>query len=71
MATKRLIRRKTVEDKTGLSRSGIYDLVKAGRFPQPVPIGAKAVAWIEAEVDAWINERIAARDTAAPEVQAA
>ena len=30
-----------------------------GCFPQPVPLGARAVGWIESEVDNWIRERIA------------
>ena len=36
-----------------------------GRFPQPVSLGARAVGWIEAEVDEWMRERIeASRDGA-------
>jgi prophage regulatory protein len=38
---------------TGMSRSTIYDWVKAGTFPKPLQIGARAVAWDEAEVVAW------------------
>ncbi len=30
-----------------------------GRFPRPVSLGARAVGWIEAEVDEWMRERIA------------
>ena len=36
-----------------LSRSTIW-----ARFPRPVSLGARAVGWIEAEVDEWIRERI-------------
>jgi hypothetical protein len=32
-----------------------------------VPIGERAVAWVEEEVDAWIAARIAARDARPPE----
>lgn len=38
---------------TGMSRTTIYDWVKAGTFPKPLQIGARAVAWDEAEVAAW------------------
>lgn len=55
----RLIRRPQVETKTGLTRSGIYDLVKRQLFPAPVSLGGRSVAWIESEVDAWIAARIA------------
>ena len=59
--TERLIRRPEVEKKTGLTCSRIYEGVKNETFPKPVPIGKYAVAWIEFEVDAWVNERIEAR----------
>ena len=47
-----------VKSKTGLCRSGIYDLVAKGKFPRPISLGARAVAWIDDEVDAWIEDRI-------------
>ena len=31
-----------------------------GSFPKPVRLGARAIGWIESEVDAWIREQIAA-----------
>ncbi|MEN8260866.1 MAG: AlpA family transcriptional regulator [Pseudomonadota bacterium] len=47
------LRRRQVEARTGLSRSTIYERIKAGTFPSPVSLGAKAVGWIESEIDAW------------------
>ena len=44
--------------RTGLSRSTIYVRLDQGCFPRPVSLGARAVGWIEAEVDEWIRERI-------------
>ena len=44
--------------RTGLSRSTVYVRLDQGRFPRPVSLGARAVGWIEAEVDEWIRERI-------------
>lgn len=59
-----LIRRKQVEARTGLSRSTIYELIQSGRFPRPVPLVGRTVAWTESSVDKWIAERIAASNAA-------
>lgn len=53
-----------VQADTGLSRSGIYRLVKLGEFPAPVKLSESAIAWPGNEIDAWITARIAARDAA-------
>ena len=50
-------RRPAVQKRTGLCRSGIYKLMAAGDFPLPVQLSAKAVGWIESDVDAWIASR--------------
>ncbi|MHA3098801.1 helix-turn-helix transcriptional regulator [Acinetobacter brisouii] len=55
----RLIRRKEVQAKTGLGASSIYALMKTGEFPQCLNLSERRVAWIEAEVDQWIAQRIA------------
>jgi prophage regulatory protein len=47
--------------RTGRSRSRIYEDLKAGTFPKPVKIGARAIAWSTAEVDQWIAARMADR----------
>jgi len=54
-----LIKRKDVERRTALSRSRIYALMSEKAFPAPVRLGAMSVAWIEAEVENWIAERVA------------
>lgn len=56
---RRFIKRQAVEDITGLSCSEIYRRVAAGTFPAQVPLGPKSVVWIEAEVLAWCEARIA------------
>jgi prophage regulatory protein len=59
----RFLRRPDVEKATGLTRSSIYELMAAGKFPKPVPLtGGQAVAWIESEIIAWQKHRIAARE---------
>ena len=55
----RILRLPEVQARTGLSRSTIYLRLEQGRFPRPVALGARAVGWIESEIDAWIRERIA------------
>ena len=39
--------------------------VKAGEFPAPISLSDRRIAWIEAEIDAWIAERAALRETKA------
>lgn len=58
----RLLRMTAVCERVGLSPSQVYVLIAQGRFPKPVPLSANRVGWVEAEVVAWIAERIAARD---------
>jgi prophage regulatory protein len=58
----RFIRRKIVEQKTGLGRAQIYEKMAEGTFPKLVRIGGRAVAWIEAEIDQWRKARVAERD---------
>ncbi|MBS1212043.1 MAG: transcriptional regulator, partial [Proteobacteria bacterium] len=62
-----IIRRKQVEARTGLSRSSIYAKLRHNpkrpgdydpSFPRPVSVGAKAVGWIEAEIDAWLTAQV-------------
>jgi prophage regulatory protein len=54
----RFIRRNQVQQITGLSRSSIYAMVADGTFPKQIKIGRRAVAWLEAEIDDWMHERI-------------
>lgn len=55
---KRLIRRPIVENQTGLKRSQIYQLMAEGKFPRPVKLGRRAVAWDQDLIQIWIEERI-------------
>lgn len=59
----RLMRLKEVMYCSGLARSTVYKYVAAGTFPKPVPLGGRAVAWIQAEIDAWMDEKVSARKT--------
>ncbi len=58
----RLIRMAEVCQRVTLSQSTIYKLLRADppEFPLPRRIGGQAVAWIESEIDAWIETRATA-----------
>jgi prophage regulatory protein len=60
----RLIRIKQIQHKTSLSRSHLYHLASVGKFPQSVSLvpGGSSRAWVQEEVDAWIEQRIAERN---------
>ena len=51
--------------RTGLSKSQIHRLVGEMGFPQPVRLSKRAVAWVAGDVEAWLQERIAATRQAA------
>lgn len=63
-----ILRRRQVEARTGLSRATIYAKLTANpkrpaeydpSFPRPISLGAKAVGWIESEVEDWLKGQIA------------
>ncbi|ASK76088.1 TPA: AlpA family transcriptional regulator [Klebsiella pneumoniae] len=54
-----LIRLAEAQRRTGYSKAWLYRLIGQKRFPQPVKIGSRSIAFIESEVDEWINQRIA------------
>ncbi|WP_417591388.1 helix-turn-helix transcriptional regulator [Owenweeksia hongkongensis] len=54
----KILRLQSVIEKTGLSRSCIYDYIQKGRFPKPISIGFRSVGWVENEIDDWIIQRI-------------
>nr|WP_263458434.1 AlpA family transcriptional regulator [Brenneria tiliae] len=56
-----LLRLKQVEEKTGLKRSQIYLYMKSGDFPRSIKIGPASVAWLESEIDEWINLKLTNR----------
>jgi prophage regulatory protein len=50
----RIVRLRTVIDRTGLSRSTIYRKVAEGTFPPQHKLGSHAAGWSEAEIDRWV-----------------
>ena len=57
----RFLRLNEVRALTALSRSSIYAYMNAGTFPTCINIGARSIAWLEADVQAWMDGRIEAR----------
>ncbi|MGJ3232220.1 MAG: helix-turn-helix transcriptional regulator [Oceanicaulis sp.] len=54
-ATDQLLKIAEVVKLTSLSRSTIYALIDARKFPKPRRVGARRVAWLRSEVDRWIG----------------
>ena len=68
----RFIRLNEVMGRTGYGRTSIYRKMEDGSFPKSVKLGnpledpnafdCRAVAWIEDEVDEWVDSRIEERN---------
>jgi prophage regulatory protein len=56
-AALRILRLPTVMRVTGLGRSTIYRMIAGDKFPRPVRIGERAVAWRESDVADWSESR--------------
>ena len=60
-----ILRRRDVENLVGLRRSAIYLMIQRGEFPKPIKLGngpTGAVGWVKSEIEAWLSDRITARD---------
>ena len=53
----RMYRTSDLPGLTALSVRRIYELKAAGLFPEPIRISARRVAWREADIAAWLDER--------------
>lgn len=58
MLRKKIWRLPEVLNQTGLSRSTIYYLISQGAFPPQVKLGPRAVCWVAADVQDWIDGKI-------------
>jgi len=54
----KFLRLAEVRNRVPYSRSTIYQLITQGRFPKPINLGARAVAWLESDIDEWIAARV-------------
>ncbi len=61
--TMRFLRIQDVMSLTGLGRSTIYKfMADETDFPKSVPLGGRAVAWVESEIEEWMESRLSMRD---------
>lgn len=56
-----LLRLPAVRARTALSRAQIYKLIRRGKIPAQVKLGPGVAAWVEAEIEKWIADRISER----------
>lgn len=53
----RALRLPRVIDKTGLSRTQIYRLIKAGAFPAQIKLSMAISVWDESAIDSWLDAK--------------
>lgn len=61
-ATDRIIRLRTVLDRTGLSRSTVYRKIAEGTFPSQVRISVHGAGWRESAINRWIADPVGYRE---------
>ena len=57
-----MLKLKEVQKLTGLSRSSIYAYIDKGLFPAQIKLGERSVAWLDSEIESWVDSKINARD---------
>ncbi|NRA53743.1 MAG: AlpA family transcriptional regulator [Gammaproteobacteria bacterium] len=62
--SKKFIRLPEVKSKTGLSRSSIYLRMSNDEFPQSISLGSRAIGWLDADIEQWLDECISASKAA-------
>jgi len=58
----KLIRLPEVINRTGLSRSSIYQLMRTGDFPENIKLSQRSVAWESRAIDEWIHLKISGKN---------
>ena len=53
----RLLTLTQVQERIPKSRTTLYRWSKQGIFPKPVPVGVSGIAWVESEIDQYIEEQ--------------
>jgi prophage regulatory protein len=54
---KRLVRMPEVCKRIGVSRSSLYKMINLKSFPPPKRLGGRSVAWLESDIETWIDSR--------------
>ncbi len=58
----RLLRWPELKERIPISHSRVYHMMNEGTFPRTISLGERSVAWLESEIDEWLQERIERRD---------
>lgn len=60
MYQERILRKKEVLQRIGISNASLYRLIAKGEFPRQryLSSGGRAVGWLESEIDEWVNSRV-------------
>lgn len=61
-ANERFIRLDELISKTGLGRSTIYRMMDNGEFPKPISLTSNKVAWLQSEVNNWMQSKVEQRN---------
>lgn len=61
MPNLKIVRLRQATEKTGLSRSTIYDLISKGKFPKQIKLSPRTMGFLESELDQWVADRAANR----------
>jgi prophage regulatory protein len=56
-----IVRGRDIALVTGLDRSTVWRLRRAGLFPAPLRLGVQAIGWRRADIEAWLMSRERAR----------
>lgn len=57
----KLLKLSQVIEQIGISRSHIYEKIRANKFPKGIKVGIRATRWSDVEVQNWCDEQVAAR----------
>ena len=55
----RILRWPEVQERAGICRSHAHKLAAQGDFPKPIKLGVRSSGWVESEIEAWLENRIA------------
>ncbi|HVX56368.1 MAG TPA: AlpA family phage regulatory protein [Candidatus Saccharimonadales bacterium] len=58
----KIVLRSKLVQYSGLGRTQTDKLIAEGRFPRPVKLSARRIGWLEQELIAWQQDRLAERD---------
>lgn len=57
----KLLRINEVIATTRLGKTTIYGMIKTSEFPKPIPLGKRTVAWLDSDIQKFVENRISKR----------